>query len=360
VLALGALLKNTVALAVGSDVFVSQHIGDLENHEALIAHERVVIDFLRMYGATPAAVAVDLHPDSQGRDLAARARSEPPLRSLEGAELVTVQHHHAHLAACLADNQSIGPALGVIFDGTGFGADGTIWGGEFLLGDARGYERVAHLRPFRLPGGDAAVQEPRRVALALLFELELASNESALSKAFTPEERTALLGMLARGFNAPITTSAGRLFDAVASLTGVRHKVRFEAQAAIELEQLADLGEREPYPMVVRPGPARALWLDWEPLILALLADRARGVPPSIMAARLHEGLARGVFDVVLAVGASRVALSGGCFQNRLLLDRCQRKLGEAGIEVLVHRQVPPNDACIAVGQVAVASAALG
>ena len=371
VLAVGAHLKNTVALSVDRQAFVSQHIGDLETPDAMSAFERVIADFLRLYEATPAAIAHDLHPDY----LSTRWARE------QETQLIPVQHHHAHLAACLAENRLAGPALGVIWDGTGYGADGTIWGGEFLLGDAAAYTRVAHLRPFRLPGGEAAIREPGRIALALLWEL---NGEAGLGReyllpvqAYRPAERRLLGQMLSRGVNSPLTTSAGRLFDGVAALIGLRQRVNFEGQAAIALEFVADETVRDAYPFALlgRPEgpavpdggatalpfapPAGPLILDWQPLVEAILADLRRGVPASIMAARFHNALVEAILAVAQAVAQPRVALSGGCFQNRLLTERATRRLRSAGFEVVLHRLVPPNDGCISLGQVAVAAARL-
>jgi hydrogenase maturation protein HypF len=322
------------------------------------AFERVIADFTRLYEATPAAIAHDMHPDylsarwaiEQGAALA----EAPPV-------LVPVQHHHAHLAACLAEHGSTCPALGVIWDGTGYGTDGTIWGGEFLLGDAADFTRVAHLRPFRLPGGEAAVREPRRVVLALLWEL---SGDDALERddllsirSFSPTERRLLARMLRQGINAPVTTSAGRLFDGVAALIGLHQQVSFEGQAAMALEFLADEAVRDAYPIALRNDPEReARVLDWVPLVEALLADLRRGTKPGMIAARFHNALVEAIVSVAHAVGEPRVALTGGCFQNRLLTGRTAQHLREAGFEVLLHRQVPPNDGGISLGQVAVAA----
>ena len=375
VLAVGAHLKNTVALSVERQVFISQHIGDLETPEAMSAFERVIADFLRLYEATPAAIAHDLHPDY----LSTRWARE------QTAQLIPVQHHHAHLAACLAENRVPGPALGVIWDGTGYGTDGTIWGGEFLLGDAAEYTRVAHLRPFRLPGGEAAIREPGRIALALLWELYgeagLGHEYLPTVQAYRPAERRLLGQMLSRGVNSPLTTSAGRLFDGVAALIGLRQQVNFEGQAAIALEFIADeaVEDAYPFPLLHRPGspaadmgsaaplpfapPAAPLILDWQPLVESILADLRRAVPASIMAARFHNALVEAIVAVAQAVaqaaGQPRVALSGGCFQNRLLTERAALRLRAAGFEVVLHRLVPPNDGCISLGQVAVAAARL-
>jgi hydrogenase maturation protein HypF len=382
ILAVGAHLKNTVALSVGSQVFISQHIGDLETAEALAAFERVIADFLRLYEAQPAAIAHDMHPDylstrwAKQNDEVGMMNDESGKGSsfiIHHSSLIPVQHHHAHLAACLAENGAAGPALGVTWDGAGYGLDGTIWGGEFLLGDAAGFERVAHLRPFRLPGGDAAARGPRRVALALLWELygevSLEMDDLAPIRALPPSERQVLGQMLRRGLSAPSTTSAGRLFDGVAALLGLHQQVSFEGQAAMALEYIADPAMSDAYPMAVstQRSPADSSFivhrssfiLDWQPLLDALVHDLRAGVSSGIMAARFHNALVDGIVQVAQFTGQPQVALTGGCFQNRLLLERTAGRLRQAGFDVLLHRQVPPNDGGISLGQVAVAAARL-
>ena len=360
ILAVGAHLKNTVALGVGRQVFLSQHVGDLESAEALGAFERVIADFLRLYEAAPVAVAHDLHPDYASTTWALRAPGLPA-----GVARVAVQHHHAHLAACLAEHGEPGPALGIVWDGTGAGADehgrpdGSIWGGEFLLGDAAGYRRAAHLLPFRLPGGDAAVKEPRRVALALLWELlgepALERDDLAPVRACLPAERRLLGSMLLRQVHAPWTTSMGRLFDGVAALLGLRQSAAFEGEAAMALEFVADAAERGAYPLPLRPAADGPAVLDWCELLDALLTDQRRGAAAPTMAARFHNALVAAMVAVARHVGEPRVALSGGCFQNRLLTERGATALQAAGFRVLLHRQVPPNDGGIALGQVVAA-----
>jgi hydrogenase maturation protein HypF len=256
----------------------------------------------------------------------------------------------------------------VTWDGTGYGTDGTIWGGEFLLGDATSFVRVAHLRPFRLPGGDAAVKEPRRVALALLWEIygdaALEMDDLLPIRALRLTERRLLAQMLAKGLNTPVTTSAGRLFDGVAALIGLHQEVSFEGQAAMALEFAADEREAGAYPLPISTfplahSPAPPLILDWQTLLEAVLSDLRSGVSAGIMAARFHNALVETIAAVARAVGQRRVALTGGCFQNRLLTERTADRLGRAGFEVLLHRQVPPNDGGISLGQVAVAAAQL-
>ena len=375
-LAVGAHLKNVVGLGRGSEVVLSQHVGDLETPEALAAFERVVADLLRLWEAEPVAVAHDLHPDYLSTRWALRAaagdESEgalPPALLAAAREgrlrLVPVQHHHAHLASCLAENEADGPALGVTWDGTGYGTDGTVWGGEFLLGDAGGFTRVAHLRPFRLPGGDAAVKEPRRPALALLLELfgegVLDRNDLVPVASFSPTERALLARMLATGTRSPVTTSAGRLFDAVAALPRLHPKAGFEGQAATAHAALADTTEdgAYPFPLVLPETPGAPALLDWGPLLLALLEDGARGADAALRAARFHNALVEGIAAVARHAGSPRVALSGGCFQNRVLVERARERLAAEGFEVLTHRLVPPNDGGIALGQVMVAAATI-
>ncbi len=376
ILAVGAHLKNVVGLGLGSEVVLSQYVGDLETPEALAAFERVIADLLRLWEAEPVAIAHDLHPDYLSTRWALRAgagdESEGPLppavlaAARDGRlRLVGVQHHHAHLASCLAENGVYGPALGVTWDGTGYGTDGTVWGGEFLLGDATGFTRAAHLRPFRLPGGDAAVKEPRRPALALLFDLfgeaVLDRDDLAPVAAFSGAERVLLARMLATGARSPVTTSVGRLFDAVAAIVGLYPRAGFEGQAAMALEAMADPAEdgAYPFPLVLAATPGAPALLDWGPLLLALLEDGAHGVDVSLRSARFHNALVDGVAAVALHVASPRVALSGGCFQNRFLLERTRERLTAEGFEVLTHRLVPPNDGGIALGQVLVAAATI-
>ena len=365
VLAVGAHQKNVVALMLGRRVFLSQHIGDMETPQAFAAFEQVIRDFLDMYEVSPTLVAHDLHPDYLSTRWASEVSVEDGGDSKEGlgiagADLVPVQHHHAHLVSCLAEHGFEGRALGVIWDGTGLGTDGTIWGGEFLVGDARGFERLAFLRPFRLPGGEAAVREPRRVALALLWELfGEGAGEQMAHGVFEDTELVLLERMLSTGLRSPVTTSAGRLFDGVAALVGLRQTVDFEGQAAMELEFVADRDLLKTYPVDLREGGdgEPALQLDWRPLVAAVLEDSRRGISAAMISARFHGALAEGIGRVADRVGEPVVALSGGCFQNLLLTKLCCDRLHQSGFEVLVHRRVPPNDGGISLGQAVVAAA---
>ena len=382
-LAVGAHLKNTVALSVGDKIFLSQHIGDMETPQAFGAFEAVTRDFLAMYEADPVAVVNDLHPDYPSTRWVERA-VEGDVTELRGDEdwkhllvgkpTFAVQHHHAHLAACLMEHEVETRALGVTWDGTGYGTDGTVWGGEFLLGDTASFSRVCRLRPFHLPGGDAAVKQPRRCGLALLWEMlgDEALDRSDLTpvQAFDEAELRLLGHMLESGLNSPRTTSAGRLFDAVASILGIQQRVSFEGQAAMAVEWLADKSLLAAYPVVVaRPSADRELFkpapedrdeileIDWQPMVEAMIEDSRRGVDVGIIAARFHNALVEAILAVAKVVGEPKVALTGGCFQNRLLTERASQRLREAGFDVLLHRQVPPNDGGISLGQIAVAAA---
>ncbi|MBM3890269.1 MAG: carbamoyltransferase HypF, partial [Verrucomicrobia bacterium] len=348
--AVGAHLKSSVALSVGSDVFVSQHIGDLETPAAFDAFQCVISDFERLYDAKPDAVVCDAHPDYLSTKFAKQSRL--PVRE--------VQHHFAHIVSCMAENDLDGEVLGVSWDGTGYGTDGTIWGGEFLRATLRSFERVAHLRTFRLPGGEAAMREPRRSALGVLYEV---FGESLFTmdapepvRAFTRPELQVMRQMLQRGVNSPVTSSAGRLFDAVAALIGLRQTIRHEGQAAMDLEFAADgAGEEEAYPFDVR-DESTGMVIDWEPMIRAILDDVSVAAPASRMAAKFHNALAEMIVAVARRVGLERVALSGGCFQNRILTERAVQRLAQEGHKPYWHQRVPPNDGGIALGQ-AVAAA---
>ncbi len=340
-LAVGAHLKNTIALSVGRQVFLSQHIGDLETPQALQAFRHVIADVKELWGHQPQAVACDMHPDYLSTQAAHGM----------GLPVRPVQHHVAHILSCMAENEVEPPLLGVSWDGTGYGTDGTIWGGEFLIIREQGWERFAHLRPFRLPGGDRAIKEPRRCALGVLYEMLGDDAFELLEQVFTEGERRLLRQSLRQGVNAPITTSAGRLFDAVASLTGLRQVVNFEGQAAMELEFLThDVHTDETYPFSLCEGTPPHM-LDWSPTIQAVLQDIQEGVSPSLIAARFHNTLVEMMVVVARAAGIDRVALSGGCFQNAYLTGRAVRRLGEEGFRPYWHQRVPPNDGGIALGQ---------
>ena len=351
VLALGAQLKGAIALALGGEVVVSQHIGDLHLLDSVQLLERSVRDLVEFLQAKVAVVACDLHPDYASTLLAERLA-----RDL-GVPLERVQHHHAHVAAVVAEHGITGEVLGLSWDGAGLGTDGAIWGGEALSCAGAEVRRVAHLAPLALPGGEQAVREPRRVALFVLRETfgDAAARAAAERFGLTPGEACALCEMAAHPVLAPRTTSIGRLFDAVAALAGLASVSSFEAEAAMALEFAAErAGVAEPYPLPLDGGePAVA---DWRPLVRAVEHDRQRGVPADVIAARFHEALAVLAESIALRARVSRIVLSGGCFQNRFLVARIRERLTEQGVEVTTARRYPPNDGGIALGQVLVAA----
>lgn len=350
VLAVGPQLKCTVAVALGDRVVVSQHLGDLDNAETFGVFRRSIDDLCRFYDWAPEAVAHDLHPDylstRHARDL--------------GLPLRPVQHHYAHVLSCLADAEVAPPVLGVAWDGTGYGTDGTIWGGEFLRLTDEGFERVAHLRTFPLLGGDAAIREPRRSAAGLLYELwgeRAFDGHGPALEPFAPGEGRTIATLLRRSVRVVRTSSAGRLFDGVASILGLVHKSDFEGEAAMAVEfaagpASADRGSLEPYPFrLERTGDGTVL--DWGPMLEAMVKERHE---PPRAARRFHATLASGIVAVAREVGLRKVALTGGCFQNRRLTELALDGLTAEGFEPVWHARVPPNDGGISVGQVLAAA----
>jgi len=335
VLACGAELKNTFCLARGRHAFVSQHIGDLENAETLRSFTEGIEHFRRLFDIDPEVVAHDLHPEY----LSTKYALELDLPA-EG-----VQHHHAHIASCLADNGETGPVIGVAFDGTGYGTDGTIWGGEFLTAGLAAFERGGHLAPVPMPGGAAAIRQPWRMAAAYVADPEVARRHQ--------DHWPAVIAMAAKGINSPLTSSAGRLFDAAAAILGVRDAINYEGQAAVELEQLADPAETRPYPAAVEAGVP--FTIRGSDLLHAVIEDRTDGVPAPVIAARFHHGVAALIEAGCLLMreryDLGTVALSGGVFQNLLLLSATVARLEARGFRVLLHSRVPCNDGGISLGQ---------
>ncbi len=338
--AVGAELKNTVCVTRGDQAYLGPHIGDLENHETHAFFTEVIRKLARLLGVTPEVIAHDLHPDY----LSTRWALD------DGRPREPVQHHHAHLAACLVDNGASGPVIGVAFDGTGCGPAGDLWGGEILLADLVGFTRLAHLRPLALVGGEAAIREPWRLAAAALVDAGLPLDRLA---------RFPRLAQIVRLIDrAPRATGAGRWFDAVAALCGLRDAITYEGQAAIELEAVAAPGDHGDYPFAITETGGRPDAFDLRPTVGAVVADLGRGVAADVVAARFHRTLALVVVAAARRAralrGVGRVALSGGCFQNRILTETAMRLLEDEGFEVLVHRRVPPNDGGVALGQAAV------
>lgn len=343
--AVGAQQKNAVALLHNGHVFLSQHIGDLDSAPAFDSFKRTLTDLETLYEARPEAIVCDLHPDYASTQYAARS----------GRTVAPVQHHYAHVLSCMAEHHLAAPLLGIAWDGTGYGTDGTIWGSEFLHITERAFTRVAHLRPFPLPGGDAASLEPRRSLLGLLY----AQYGDLLPRdrlEFKTNELNLLLSALRAGVNTPHTSSMGRLFDAVAALTGLRQKCTFEGQAAMALEFAAlETRTDECYPFeitsVTNENGASERIIEWKPMIAAMMMD----TNISLISARFHNTLAAIVVTLAQEAGLPLVVLTGGCFQNRTLLERCIGSLRAAGFIPYWQQRIPPNDGGIALGQIAAA-----
>lgn len=343
VVAVGGHFKNAVVVASGEQAFISQHIGDLESAASAAAFRDVLSSVGSLYDVTPETVVADKHPDYVSTHYA---------RTL-GIPMVQVQHHYAHVASCMAENDLAGAVLGVAWDGTGYGDDDTVWGGEFLVTDETSYTRAGSLRTFPLPGGDAAVREPRRAALGVLFAMfgDATSAMSVVGDAFAGSERRLLLQALRRGVNSPMTSSAGRLFDAVAALTSLRLRSSYEGQAAFAVECAVDDSCTDAYPFELH-GRQTPFVIDWAPMIRALIDDLAAETPRGTVATRFHNTLAKMIVAAAEHVGMARVVLTGGCFQNRELTERTVSRLQAAGFRPYWHQRVPPNDGGLALGQV--------
>jgi len=355
ILACGAELKNTLCLTKGTYAILSQHIGDLENYETLVFFEETLANLKKLFRVEPRAVAYDLHPNY----MSSRFALKLPLERKIG-----VQHHHAHIASCMAENHLRGKVIGVAFDGTGYGTDAKIWGGEFLVADFAGFERRAHLRYVPMAGGDAAVRQPWRMALSYLRDT-FGPNSLPPDLRFlqsVPAKQVDLVdAMLLRGINTVETSSCGRLFDAVASLVGLRQEVNFEGQAAIELEMIAQANLEQRYPFLVDAGePAQ---VDLRPMIENIVEDLSRSKPAGYIAACFHNTIAAAIVEVCRRIRKrdqlKRVCLSGGTFQNMYLLRRAVDGLQRDGFEVYLHALVPPNDGGISLGQAVIANEVL-
>jgi hydrogenase maturation protein HypF len=347
-LAVGGELKNAFCLTKGRHAILSQHIGDLENYETLLFFEETLANLKKLFRVTPRAVAYDLHPGYLSTRYAL---------SLAGLTQFGVQHHHAHIASCMAENHLEGEVIGVAFDGTGYGPDGAIWGGEFLVAGYAAFERRGHLRYVPLAGGDAAIREPWRAALAYCQDTVGTRFDTPPGLRAVPEDRIRVVRrMIEKGVNTVPTSSCGRLFDAVAAIIGLRHEVTFEGQAAIELEMIAGDSDAAPYSFELTE--AQTWEVDFRPMIERMVAS---GEPPPVIAARFHNTVAEAIAETCRRIrgqsGLRRVCLSGGTFQNVRLLTRTLALLRAADFEVFLHADVPPNDGGIALGQAAIAAA---
>jgi hydrogenase maturation protein HypF len=357
ILAVGGQIKGTFALGRNRHGFLSHHLGDLDHFEAYQAFTRDVALYEQLFALRPTCLVHDLHPDYVTTHYATERAAR------EGSEVLSVQHHHAHIASCMAEHGLNTPVIGVAFDGTGYGTDGAVWGGEFLVGDYHGFRRAAHLRYVGMPGGDAAIREPWRMAVAHLRDA--GADCQPLRARLLPVECRAIARMLQRGINTPMTSSAGRLFDAVAALAGVRDRASYEGQAAVELEWLAtDTPPDQPYPFEIHSPRAEApRVIDTRPLIRAVSEDLAAGARTARIARRFHSTMAEIVASVCGqlrgATGLDTVVLSGGVFLNAVLTVEVSGRLATDGFRVYRHCRVPPNDGGLSLGQLAIAAAAM-
>lgn len=348
VLGAGAELKNTVCLTRGREAFVSQHIGDLENLETLGSYEHAIRHLERILEVRPELIVHDMHPDYLSTQWALR-RSEVPM--------LAVQHHHAHIASVMAERGLAGPIIGIALDGTGFGSDGTIWGGEVLMVTGPEFQRLGHFRHVLLPGSAKAIKEPWRMALSYLWSIDkdnIGSRFADIVERWPGREKKVILQMLARRLNSPVTSSCGRLFDAIAALCGIRESVSYEGQAAIELEQ-AIMPDPGFYEGEITAREGGEFIMDPFPMVEAVIEDIRRGHPKGRISARFHNGIIRLIANAATFAskqsGIKQIALSGGVFQNAYLSEHLEKELGERGLAVYTHGEVPANDACISLGQ---------
>jgi len=353
ILAVGGDLKNTFCLIKGSKAFLSQHIGDLKHKSVYEALGETIERFMRLLDIKEVeAVAHDMHPDYMSSHWASEQKMAPT---------VAVQHHHAHMVSLMAETHQEGEAIGIIFDGTGYGEDGGIWGGEFLVGGINGYQRMGSVSPVPLPGGDKAIQEPWRVALAILggiYGPNIPRMPLSWLIELSEDTKNNILKMATNRLNSPLSHGMGRMFDAASALVGIRSKITFEGQAALELEMALENPVEEGYPMGVVENDGLPI-LDFYPVFQALVEDVIREKPTEFIAARFHQAVVQGAATVAMRLkkqtGLDRVFLSGGVFQNRYVSDRLGQRLREDGFTVFRHRRVPPNDGGIALGQALIA-----
>lgn len=359
ILACGAELKNTFCLARDNYAFLSQHIGDMENLETLNSFVSGIEHYKKLFRISPEVIAYDLHPEYLATKYTLELRCNHQLSG--EVQFVPVQHHHAHIASCLAENGVTEPVIGVAFDGTGYGEDGQIWGGEFLVADFKQFERRAHLKYVVLPGGESAIRKPYRMAISHLYHLPRTLTSGLnLFERIDPVELEIVKRQIEARINSPLTSSCGRFFDAVSSLLGICDVITYEAEAAIRLEMLADNSIEESYSWTV-PRGRFPLAIDVSPLLCGIIQELKAGVPTAVISAKFHNTVARMVTEVCSLIrerdGLNKVALSGGVFQNIYLLKRTLDYLRRKGFEPYIHHQVPCNDGGIALGQAVIANA---
>ncbi len=351
VLAVGAHLKNTIAIARANNIFISQHIGDLETEESFRAFKKTIDSFQNLFSVKPLRIVHDKHPDYLSSQFANKL-SIPKL---------AIQHHYAHIVSCMVENNLRDEVLGIAWDGTGMGDDGTIWGGEFLKVGSSGYQRIGYFRPFPLPGGDKAIKEPRRTALGILFSL-YGKNMSIKDNlppflSYKNEELQIITQMLEKGMHSPLTSSVGRLFDGVAALLGLYQFIRFEGEAAMALEFLAEqISVAEYYNYDIVETDSESYIVDWHPLLANILTDCRKKKPKAFMAKKFHNTLVQIIVDMAKRVNIPNVVLSGGCFQNRILTEQSIKALTKAEFHPYWHQRIPPNDGGICLGQVVAAA----
>jgi hydrogenase maturation protein HypF len=345
ILGVGGHLKNTIAIKKGNNIFVSQHIGDLSTETALNSFEKTIKDLSGIYSIDAKIVVSDLHPGYTSTKYA----------DSSGKIIEKIQHHIAHIAACRIENQVQGCALGISWDGTGFGTDNTIWGGEFFLSDDDSFNRVGNIRTFNLPGSEAAVKEPRRSAFGILYEMYgdsmYSHRKDYLENVFSETEIKLLSDVIKKKINSPVTSSVGRLFDAVSSLLGLCHISNYEGQAAIILENTMDKYETGHYSYYIRESDN--ICVDWAPLIEEILKEKEKGYALEKISAKFHNTLTKIILDVSKIIGEDKILLSGGCFQNKILVEKIIKLLRENKFQVFSHYLIPPNDGGISFGQIA-------
>ncbi|MFM7440438.1 MAG: hypothetical protein ACKO2V_17880 [Snowella sp.] len=342
ILAVGSHLKNTIAIAHYQNIYLSQHIGDLSNTLTYQTFNQTIESLANLYEFKPQIIAYDAHPDYLSSQYA----------DIQDLDLIPIQHHYAHILSCLVDNQLEPPVLGIAWDGTGYGADHTLWGGEFIHVTQTNWQRIAYFQPFKLLGGEKSVKEPQRIALSLLAQLEINLLENlpiTLKNQFTKSELILFKNILAKNLNCPLTSSVGRLFDGISSILGICHQVSFEGQAAMALEfATLDTKTDEFYDFCLTQNTI----IQWQPMLTAILKDLNDNLPISFISAKFHNTLVEIIVAIAKFVGEKKVILTGGCFQNLYLVEKAIARLKAENFVPYWHHQIPSNDGGISVGQI--------
>ena len=339
-IAVGGQLKNTVAISNGKNVLISQHIGDLDSKEAFSAFNKIISDFKNLYDVNPEYIISDLHPDYVSTKFAQGT----------GLKLIQVQHHYAHILSCIAENNIEGEVLGISWDGTGYGTDGNIWGGEFLKVNKDKFERFVHFDYFPLPGGEKAIKEVWRIGASLLYA---ATNNKKLVKTYYKDFDTdVILNLIDKKINSPLCSSVGRLFDGIASLINLKQNTSFEGQAAMDLENiLSGTLTDDSYKFEIIKAGENNYIVDWRKVVLDIINDFTKNISKQNISAKFHNALTDIIIDISKISGIKQIVLSGGCFQNKYLLERSIDRLSEVGFKVFWQSEIPTNDAGISLGQ---------